>query len=74
MSDTLVSGIILTALAGLIMGTSPWPLKLLRRFQYEHFGFVSMLVALVIYALGNYILLLPAAACGPATRRRARCC
>ena len=48
MTDTLVSGIVVTALAGLIMGTSPWPLKLLRRFQYEHFAFVSMLVALVI--------------------------
>jgi L-rhamnose-H+ transport protein len=48
MTDTLISGIVVTALAGLIMGTSPWPLKLLRRFQYEHFAFVSMLVALVV--------------------------
>ena len=48
MSETLLSGIIVTVLSGLIMGTSPWPLKLLRWFQYEHFAFVSMLVALVI--------------------------
>ena len=48
MTSTLVSGLVVTALAGLIMGTSPWPLKLLRRFQYEHFAFVSMLVALVV--------------------------
>jgi hypothetical protein len=41
-------GILVTVVAGLIMGTSPWPLKLLRQFQYEHFAFVSMLVALVI--------------------------
>jgi L-rhamnose-H+ transport protein len=44
----LIPGIVVTALAGLIMGTSPWPLKLMRRFQYEQFGFISMLVALLI--------------------------
>lgn len=48
MPDTLLLGICITVLAGLIMGTSPWPLKLMRRFQYEHFAFISMLVALVI--------------------------
>jgi L-rhamnose-H+ transport protein len=48
MPETLLAGIAITVLAGLIMGTSPWPLKLMRRFQYEHFAFVSMLVALVI--------------------------
>ena len=48
MSDTILFGIILVVLAGLIMGTSPWPLKLMRRFHYEHFAFISMLVALVI--------------------------
>ncbi len=48
MTDTVGLGIVVTGLAGLIMGTSPWPLKLLRQFQYEHFAFISMLVALVI--------------------------
>ena len=48
MPETLLTGIAITVLAGLVMGTSPWPLKLMRRFQYEHFAFVSMLVALVI--------------------------
>jgi hypothetical protein len=48
MSEMLLLGVTVTVLAGLIMGTSPWPLKLMRRFQYEHFAFVSMLVALVI--------------------------
>jgi L-rhamnose-H+ transport protein len=44
----LSQGIVIVVLAGLIMGTSPWPLKLMRRFQYEHFAFVSMLLALVV--------------------------
>jgi L-rhamnose-H+ transport protein len=48
MLEALLPGVAVTALAGLIMGTSPWPLKLMRRFQYEQFGFISMLVALVI--------------------------
>jgi L-rhamnose-H+ transport protein len=41
-------GILVVTLSGLIMGTSPWPLKLMRHFQYEHFAFISMLLALVI--------------------------
>lgn len=48
MPDTVLAGILVTVLAGLIMGTSPWPLKLMRQFQYEHFAFISMLVALLI--------------------------
>jgi hypothetical protein len=48
MQDTILAGLIVTTLSGLVMGTSPWPLKLMRQFQYEHFAFVSMLFALVI--------------------------
>ncbi len=46
MESTIVSGIVITVLAGLVMGTSPWPLKLLGKFKYEQFGFISMFVAL----------------------------
>ena len=48
MQDPVLTGLIVTALSGVVMGTSPWPLKLMRQFQYEHFAFVSMLFALVI--------------------------
>ena len=47
MQDTLL-GIAVTILAGLVMGTSPWPLKLMHRFEYEHFAFISMLTALIV--------------------------
>ena len=57
--DTVLSGIAITILAGLIMGTSPWPIKLMRRFQFEHFAFVSMLVALVILPWSITLLLCP---------------
>ncbi len=48
MSVELLSGIMVVVLAGLVMGTSAWPLKLMKKFQYEHFAFVSMLVGLLI--------------------------
>ena len=48
MPETTLTGIVVIVLAGLIMGTSPWPLKLMRHFRYEHFGFISMLLALVV--------------------------
>ena len=48
MELTLFSGIVIAVLAGLVMGTSPWPLKLMEKFHYEQFGFISMFVALFI--------------------------
>jgi L-rhamnose-H+ transport protein len=48
MESTVLWGILVTVLAGLVMGTSPWPLKLLKRFEYEQFGFVSMLFSLIV--------------------------
>lgn len=59
MPDTILSGLLITTLSGLVMGTSPWPLKLMRRFQYEHFAFVSMLFALVILPWGITLAFCP---------------
>jgi hypothetical protein len=46
--NTHIMGVLVVAVSGLVMGTSAWPLKLMRRFQYEHFGFVSMFFSLLI--------------------------
>ena len=70
MSATLLPGIAITVLAGLIMGTSPWPLKLMRRFQYEHFAFVSMLVALVILPWAITLAFCPKRGCAARSGRR----
>ena len=48
METGLIAGALVVAVSGLVMGTSAWPLKLMRHFQYEQFGFVSMLFSLLV--------------------------
>jgi L-rhamnose-H+ transport protein len=36
------------ALGGLVMGSAAWPMKVMRKFQFEHFWFVGSLVGFVI--------------------------
>ncbi len=59
MPDTVLTGILVTVLAGIVMGTSPRPLKLMRQFQYEHFAFISMLTALLIIPWGITLSMCP---------------
>lgn len=59
MQDAVITGIVLTVLAGVVMGTSPWPLKLMREFRYEHFAFVSMLFSLIVIPWGITLLFCP---------------
>jgi L-rhamnose-H+ transport protein len=40
-------GIVIVILAGLSVGASPWPIKCMRRFQFEHWSFIAMFVGLV---------------------------
>jgi hypothetical protein len=47
MMETLF-GVLVVGLAGLIMGSGAWPFKLMRKFQFEHWWFISMLVGLII--------------------------
>lgn len=41
-------GASVVAIAGLVMGSGVWPMKIMRRFQFEHWWFVGMLVGLVL--------------------------
>ena len=41
-------GVAVVVVAGLIMGSSAWPIKLMRRFEYEHWAFIAMLGALIV--------------------------
>jgi hypothetical protein len=56
MGTSIICGIFITTTAGLIMGLSPTPLKFIRQFKYEQFGFISMLVALLIIPWGTTII------------------
>ena len=47
--STILGGVVV-AIAGLIMGSAFWPLKIMRRFQFEHWFFIGMLVGLVLVA------------------------
>ena len=42
---TTILGVLVVASGGLIMGSGAWPFKLMRKYQFEHWWFVGMLVA-----------------------------
>jgi len=48
MDQQQILGVVLVVLAGLVMGSSGWPIKLMRTFAYDQFGFVSSVCWLVI--------------------------
>ena len=54
-------GAVLAALAGILVGAAPWPVKVMRRLKYEHWGFVAMLTGLVIVPWAVTLLLCPSA-------------
>jgi L-rhamnose-H+ transport protein len=41
-------GILLVTLAGISMGTCIWPIKVVKKFQFEHFWLIGMAVGLII--------------------------
>ncbi len=46
--ESAVLGVAIAIFAGLAIGTSPWPIKRMHHFQYEHWAFVAMLTGLVV--------------------------
>jgi len=45
---TTALGLLLVVLAGLGTGTIAWPMKMMKRFRFEHYWFVAMLAGLVL--------------------------
>ena len=45
---TTFVGALVVAVGGLIMGSSAWPYKLMRKYQFEHWWFVSGVAGLVV--------------------------
>jgi L-rhamnose-H+ transport protein len=54
-----LGGALIIVLAGLIQGSGAWPMKLMTRFKFEHWWFVSMLVGLVLAPWAITLLLCP---------------
>ena len=56
---TTFFGIILVVLAGLGTGTVMWPMKRIKRLQFEHYWFIAMLLGLLIIPWTIVILRIP---------------
>jgi hypothetical protein len=44
----MIWGVLVVSAAGLCMGSGVWPMKLMRKFQFEHWWFIGMLIGLII--------------------------
>ena len=42
METTVLLGLLLVVGGGLMTGSGGWPMKRMRNFQYEHFGFLGI--------------------------------
>lgn len=47
MNATSLLGIFAVAFAGLFIGSGAWPMKLMKKFQFEHWWFIGMLTGLI---------------------------
>lgn len=43
-----IAGVLVVTLAGLTMGTGVWPMKLIRKFEFEHWWFLAMFTGLIL--------------------------
>jgi hypothetical protein len=48
MNWTSIPGICAVAFAGLIIGSGAWPMKLMKKYQFEHWWFIGMLTGLIV--------------------------
>lgn len=48
MNSSQILGLVIVVLSGLWIGGGGWPIKLLRRYEFEHIGFLVNLLALLI--------------------------
>lgn len=48
MNSQQLLGILVVAFAGLFIGSGAWPMKLLKRFQFEHWWIIGMFVGLIL--------------------------
>lgn len=61
---TTLFGVLLVTAAGLFMGSVGWPIKFMRRFRFEQFWFVAMLLGLFVVPWTVTLLFCPDAISG----------
>lgn len=59
MSTAMIAGAVIVALAGLIQGSGGWPMKLLKKYQFEHWWFIAMFGGLIIIPWAVTLLFCP---------------
>jgi hypothetical protein len=67
MDQNTLLGVLLVAFAGFFVGGCAWPMKLMKKFQFEHWWFIGMLTGLVILPWGVTLWLCPDALSAYAT-------
>ena len=56
---TTLAGALVVGAGGLIMGSSVWPFKLMRKYQFEHWWLISALAGLVVMPWAITLLACP---------------
>ena len=59
MEQNTLLGVLLVVFAGLFVGSSAWPMKLMKKFQFEHWWFIGMLTGLVLLPWGVTLIFCP---------------
>jgi L-rhamnose-H+ transport protein len=59
MNTTSLLGIVAVAFAGLVIGSGAWPMKLMKKFQFEHWWFIGMLTGLILIPWAITLLFCP---------------
>ncbi len=61
MNTTMLLGVLVVVIAGLIQGSGGWPIKVMKKFGYEQWAFIGMLGGLIIIPWAVTLLFCPRA-------------
>ena len=59
MTSQQLLGLVIVAFAGLFVGSGAWPMKLMKRFQFEHWWGIGMFIGLILVPWGVTLLFCP---------------
>jgi hypothetical protein len=58
-SSASILGALIVASGGILSGSAVWPIKLMRRYQFEHWWFIAMVTGLVVVPWGVTLVFCP---------------